>query len=110
MVDQAYIIRIENNKISEEHAKKCVNSCNNVGQKWQYWDAYDGLQEDIKYPSHHNPIMDCLKITDHFLTRGEVACALSHISLWAKCVLLDKPIIILEHYDVMLQPYFEHRM
>ena len=54
--------------------------------------------------------MDCIKISDHYLTRGEVACALSHISLWAKCVLLDQPIIVLEHDAIMLQAYTQHEM
>ena len=61
-----------------------------------------------KAPSHHNPIMDCIKITDHYMTRGEVACALSHISLWAKCVVDDKPLVVLEHDSVMTQPYTQH--
>lgn len=109
-VEQAYIIRIKDNKVSEKHASKCAKSCEDVGMLYSYWDAYDGTGEDIIPPDHHNVIMDCMKITDHYLTRGEVACALSHISLWSKCVLLDKPIVILEHDAIMLEPYIEHNM
>jgi hypothetical protein len=49
-----------------------------------------------------------VKVTDHYLTRGEVACALSHISLWQKCVLDDQPLVVLEHDSVMVQPYAHH--
>lgn len=52
--------------------------------------------------------MDCVKIIDHYMTRGEVACALSHISLWAKCVTEDKPLVVLEHDSIMTQPYTQH--
>jgi GR25 family glycosyltransferase involved in LPS biosynthesis len=83
-------------------------SCEKVGQPYEFWDAYDGLADEIKAPAHHNAVMDCIKVTDHYLTRGEVACALSHISLWAKCVLEDKPLVILEHDSLMLQPYTQH--
>jgi GR25 family glycosyltransferase involved in LPS biosynthesis len=54
--------------------------------------------------------MSMMKVTDHYLTRGEVACALSHISLWAKCVEDDQPLVVLEHDAVMVQHYPEHSM
>jgi GR25 family glycosyltransferase involved in LPS biosynthesis len=88
---KAYIIRVVGNAASEEKAKRCAVSCEKVGQPYEFWDAYDGLADEIKAPAHHNAVMDCIKVTDHYLTRGEVACALSHISLWAKCVLKTSP-------------------
>ena len=109
-VEKAYIIRIKGNDTSENAAKNCADSCDKAGMPCEYWDAYNGLAEEIQKPDHHNSIMDCVKVTDHFLTRGEVACALSHISLWARCVLLDKPIVIFEHDAVCLQPYVQHNM
>ena len=107
-VHGAFIIRVKGDTNSETLAKRCANSCESVGQKYEFWDAYNGIENPIVHPDHHNEIMDLVKITDHYLTRGEVACALSHISLWAKCVLLDKPIVILEHDAVMLKPYSAH--
>jgi len=71
-------------------------------------DAYNGLQDPIQPPAHHSQVMNLIKVTDHYLTRGEVACALSHISLWAKCIEDDKPMVILEHDAVMVQPYRQH--
>jgi hypothetical protein len=92
---KAYIIRVEGHAESEEKAAHCAESCDKAGQEWEYWEAY-------------NAIMECLKVTDHYMTRGEVACALSHISLWAKCVIEDQPLIVLEHDAVMVEKYEHH--
>ena len=105
---KAYIIRVGGHKDSEEKSAHCAESCDKVGQEWEYWEAYNGLDGEIKDASHHNAIMECLKVTDHYMTRGEVACALSHISLWAKCVIEDQPLVILEHDSVMVQKYEQH--
>lgn len=107
-VDKAYIIRIDGHTSSETKAKRCADSCDAVGQNWEYWDAYNGISDQIIPPKHHGQFMNMLKVTDHYLTRGEVACALSHISLWVKCVEQDKPLVILEHDSVMVQPYTQH--
>jgi GR25 family glycosyltransferase involved in LPS biosynthesis len=109
-VDKAYIIRIAGNEVSEQFAKRCADSCEKVNMPYEFWDAYDGVNQEIKPPKHHNAVMDLISVTDHYLTRGEVACALSHISLWAKCVQQDKPIVILEHDAIMLNAYPEHTL
>lgn len=107
-VSKAHIIRVKGYAPSEERALRCAESCGNVGMPWEYWDAYDGISGEIKAPDHHNSVMDLIKVTDHYLTRGEVACALSHISLWAKCVQEDQPLVVLEHDSVMVKPYAQH--
>ena len=105
---KAYIIRVAGNENSETQSKRCADSCDKVGQPWEYWDAYNGIVNPIKKPAHHHPALNLIKITDHYLTRGEVACALSHISLWVKCIEEDQPLVILEHDSVMVQPYTQH--
>jgi hypothetical protein len=107
-VDKAYIIKVNGHERSETFAKQCAESCDKVQMPYQYWDAYNGLGDEIKAPSHHSQVMEMIKVTDHYMTRGEVACALSHISLWAKCVEQDQPLVILEHDAVMVQPYLQH--
>ena len=107
-VSKAYIIRIEHHVESEEKAKRCADSCDLAGMAWEYWNAYNGIKNPIQPPNQHNGIPAMVKVTDHYLTRGEVACALSHISLWQKCVLDDKPIVILEHDAIMVKPYTQH--
>jgi hypothetical protein len=111
-VDKAYIIRVKNNLLSEKKAVECLASCDSVGMNATLWDAYDGTGKEVIPPEHlkDHPTMSMIKVTDHYLVRAEVACALSHISLWAKCIEIDKPIVILEHDAIMLAPYKQHNL
>lgn len=109
-IENAYIIRIAGNKTSVDQAKKAASSCKLINMPYCFWDAYDGISNPIVVPSHHGQFMKLLKITDHYLTRSEVACALSHISLWVRCVEIDQPIVILEHDAVMIKPYLVHKL
>lgn len=109
-VDRAYIIRVKGHEVSEKKALNCANSCDKIGMPYQFWNAYDGTGDTIKEPENliGDPIMSLIKISDHYLVRPEVCCALSHISLWAKCAVEDKPLVILEHDAIMVQPYRQH--
>lgn len=107
-VDKAYIIRVAGHERSEKLAQRCADSCEKVGQKYDFWEAYNGLSGELTPPKDEHPAMNLIRVTDHYLTRGELACALSHISLWIKCVEQDKPLIVLEHDSVMVQPYTNH--
>lgn len=107
-VEGAYIIRINGNQTSEQLAARCAASCEQVGQNYRFWEAYNGSSNPIGAPSHHNDTMSMIKVIDPYLTRSEVACALSHISLWVHCVLIDRPIVVLEHDAIMLHPYRVH--
>lgn len=111
-VDKAYIIRIKGHELSERKAKECLESCQAVGMAAEYWDAYDGTGSKIIPPESlkTHSTMSMIKVTDHYLVRAEIACALSHISLWAKCVEQDKPIVVLEHDAIMLAPYKVHQV
>jgi hypothetical protein len=111
-VQRAYIIRVKNHAVSEAKAATCAASCQEVGMPYEFWDAYDGTGDTIKPPAKliGHPTMACLKVTDHYLTRSELCCALSHISLWAKCVEDDKPLVILEHDAIMVKPYLQHAL
>jgi hypothetical protein len=110
-VENTYIITVKGHKDSENKSQRCQQSCNDVGMSYRVWDAYDGTQPgDIIVPSHlrDSDFMSLIKITDHYLTRGEVACALSHISLWLHCVKIDRPIVILEHDSVVVKKFDRH--
>lgn len=111
-VESTYIIRIKDNDISEKYAQRCAQSCTQINQKYNIWDAYDGVSmEGILIPEHlvTASYMRLVKITDHYLTRTEVACALSHISLWFHCMIIDRPIVILEHDAVMEKQFVYHK-
>lgn len=109
-VESAYIITVRGNENSEKYSARCQQSCASVGMPYKIWDAYNGTSIDgqIIPPAglENDSIMNILKITDHYMTKGEVACALSHISLWAHCAKIDKPIVILEH-DAIMHKRFE---
>jgi hypothetical protein len=109
-IECAYIIRVKGNLLSEKSAQECAASCDKVEMPYAFWDAYDGTSESIMEPLHHSQFMRFLKVTDHYLTKTEVACALSHISLWAKCVEEDRPIVILEHDALLLKQVKEHSL
>ena len=110
-VESAYIITLKNNDNSLKYSAQCQESCKRVGMSYKVWDAYNGLNNPIIVPDHSKDcsVMNMLKITDHYLTRGEVACALSHISLWVHCAKIDKPIVILEHDTVMVERFEQHQ-
>jgi len=106
-VEQAYIITIKGNETSEKFSKRAQNSCQQVSMRSKIWDAFDGTGESIITPDHskNDSITQIIKVTDHYLTKGEVACALSHISLWTHCAKIDRPIVILEHDAVMIKKF-----
>lgn len=111
-VEKAYIITVKGDTNSEKYSLQCQQSCQSVGMPFEVWDAYNGIGTPgvIAPPEQckNDSVMNMLKITDHYMTRGEVACALSHISLWVHCALIDKPIVILEHDTVMIKKFEEH--
>ena len=111
-VEKAYIIRVKGHELSERKADECLKSCQSVGMQAQFWDAYNGTGEEIIPPEHlkDHPTMRMIKVTDHYLVKAEIACALSHISLWARCVEQDKPLVVLEHDAVMIAPYSTHQL
>ena len=109
-VERAYIIRISGHEKSEVLAATCAASCEKVGMPHTLWDAFDGTSGTIVVPEHAKGAswLPWLKVNDHHLSQTELACALSHVSLWAHCATLDRPIVILEHDALMLAPYREH--
>jgi len=105
-IDNAYIVTIKGNSLSEKYSARCQDSCRRVSQQFKVWDAFDGTGDgSIIVPDHSKACsyMSIIKIMDNYLTKAEVAIALSHISLWLHCAKIDKPIIILEHDAIMLR-------
>jgi len=107
---KAFIIYLPNVPKSVELAERCLLTCNSVGQPAELFEGFDGVNEDIKTPKHldNQSWVKWLKVTDHFQSSSEIACSLSHIALWVKCIEEDRPLIILEHDAIMVRPYLEH--
>lgn len=106
-VEKAYIITMLRNELSMRHSEECQASCHSVGQDYEVWEAFDGDTNPIGLPQHslRNDFIHMLKIRNHRLTRAEVACTLSHASLWMHCARIDQPIVILEHDAIMVKKF-----
>ena len=91
-VDRAYIIRIQGHEVSERKANEAAKSCASIGMPYQFWDAYNGLEDPIQPPAHHSQVMNLIKVTDHYLTRGEVACHLQCTWPTGLCVRAHRPL------------------
>ena len=109
-VESAYIITIRNNSLSENLATRCLQSCLDVSMPVKLHEAFNGTGDDIIIPNRYRQQdwLKLIKFTSYKMTISEIACALSHISLWVECVLLDKPIVVLEHDAILIQPYLKH--
>ncbi len=109
-VEKAYIITLMNNTISENLSVRCAKSCEHIGMEYEFCSAFDGTSGEINVPDQltNQSWLKLMKFTSYKMTTSEIACALSHISLWIKCIELDKPIVILEHDAILQSPYKFH--
>lgn len=108
----AYIICVNNNNISMSMAQRCLDSCKKLKYQAELYFGFDGTGEELIVPEHlqNQTWFRWLKVTDHYQSLAEIACSLSHISLWVKCMEMDRPIVILEHDAIMVRPYITHEI
>jgi hypothetical protein len=111
-IENTYIIYFPNNYISVDLANRCLDSCKKINQKAELYEGFDGTENELKIPEHlkNQNWYKWLKVTDYQQSLSEVACSLSHISLWVKCMELDRPIVILEHDVIMIKSYKKHQI
>ena len=127
-VEGTYIISIQGNKVSEQLTQQCYESCQKVGQpNVQIFPAFDATDSKIKVQDHNlgKPIgelgtikvpeflqgqafLNFLRLKRADLLMTQIACFLSHYSLWCMCLDKDKPIVILEHDAIMVKQYLRH--
>jgi hypothetical protein len=127
-VDSAYIISLQNNKLSQQFTQRCVQSCEKVGQPYKIFYGFDASQSKVKTQTYElgQPVgefgdiqvpgtlkdqsfINFLRLTRSDLMLTQIACFLSHYALWCLCLDIDRPIVILEHDAIMLKPYRVHR-
>lgn len=109
-VESAYILRLSNNKISQELSARCKYSCDKIGMPAKYWEAFDGTNKtDVIIPEHlkNQSHIHWLKVHKTDISSAQIAIILSHYSLWCRCIELDKPIVIFEHDAVMVKPFLK---
>jgi hypothetical protein len=127
-VEGTYIISLEGNEVSEKLTKQCVESCEKVGQpNVRIFPAFDATNSPVKIQDHDlgKPIgelgtikvpklvegqafINFLRLKRADLLMTQIACFLSHYSLWCMCLDKDRPIVILEHDAVMVKRYDWH--
>lgn len=109
-IGQAYVICLPGDVTSMYFAQRCLASCAEVQQPAELWPGFDGRNDEIITPQHlHGQSwINWIKIMDHFQSKAEMACSLSHISLWAHCMTTDQPLIVLEHDAVMTKRLMSH--
>ena len=127
-VEGTYIISILGNKVSEQLTQQCLESCQKIGQpNVNIWPAFDATDSPIKIQDHDlgKPIgeMGTIKVPEMLkgqafinflrlrrsdLLMTQIACFLSHYSLWCMCLDKDQPIVILEHDAIMVKEYLRH--
>lgn len=109
-IESAYIITIKDHALSEHMSKRCAESCDKVGMPWKKWDAFDGTKGQISVPEHlkEKSWLKWIKVVNCALAKTEISVVLSHLALWAHCVEIDQPIVILEHDAIMIDKVLEH--
>ena len=127
-IEGTYIISIQGNKVSEQLTQQCLASCEKVGQpNVNVFPAFDATGSKIKVQQHDlglpvgelgsikvpeflqgQAFLNFLRLKRCDLLMTQIACFLSHYSLWCMCLDKDRPIVILEHDAVMVKPFVRH--
>ena len=127
-VEGTYIISIQGNEVSQKLTKQCLESCEKVEQpNVNLFPAFDATDSPVKIQDHDlgKPIgelgtikvpeflqgqafINFLRLRRSDLLMTQIACFLSHYSLWCMCLDKDRPIVILEHDAIMVKPYLRH--
>jgi len=124
-----YIISLPGNELSQKLTQNCYKSCLEVGQpnpmivpgfdatnskvKLQDYELGKPVGElgDLQVPEalQGQAFINFLRLRRADMLMTQIACFLSHYSLWALCLAQDKPIVILEHDAIMVRPYQVHK-
>ena len=127
-IEGTYIISIQGNKVSEQLTQQCLASCKEVGQpNVQVFPAFDATGSKVKVQQHDlglpvgdlgsikvpeflqgQAFLNFLRLKRCDLLMTQIACFLSHYSLWCMCLDKDRPIVILDHDAVMVKPFLRH--
>ena len=127
-IEVTYIISIQGNKVSEQLTQQCLASCEKVGQpNVNIFPAFDATGSKVKVQQHDlglpvgelgsikvpeflqgQAFLNFLRLKRCDLLMTQIACFLSHYSLWCMCLDKDRPIVILEHDAVMVKPFVRH--
>ena len=108
-----FIITLEGNPYSERSANRCAFSGNKYHLYMEYFDAIhkdnaiETMEEEgLEWTWNTKDVIAGLKQFEYKTKdiRLKIACSMSHYLLWKRCVEIKKPIIILEHDAVFINP------
>ena len=99
---KAFVITIEDNYLSNQAADRCIASAKKYGVNVEKWSAmtprnpvFSKTVEEKKLAVRHFE-------SGHSRKENALACFLSHMSLWEKCIEDNEEILILEHDAVFM--------
>jgi len=109
-IESAYIITLSENPLSKKLSDRCAESCLRVNMPFKIWEGFDGTTGELIVPEHlkNKEWLTWIKLMNNTLTLTSIGCLFSHVSLWAHCLEIDRPIVILEHDAIMVKPYLQH--
>ena len=103
MIAECYIITIDTNKESVLAAERCISTGTKFGLHVNSWNAYTPRHNPLEILKDRGVNTSGFKNIENYSHKAAAAgCFLSHFTLWEKCILLNKPIIIFEHDAVII--------
>ena len=103
MQAECYVITIDTNSESINVANRCINSGNKFGLDIKIFNAFTPRHNPLKILESKNFNIKKIKKPGYHSYESAVAgCFLSHLTLWEKCIEINKTIIILEHDAIII--------
>ena len=101
---KAYILKI-NSKLSDEYAKTCSDSCDQIGLQWEYFEGFANLSiaEAWSKTGVYVPMLNSI-YGQHTGPNNVQCCTAGHVAIWKMIADGNEAAIILEHDAIMLQP------
>lgn len=101
---KAFVITIEDNHLSNKAADRCIASAKRYGVTVEKWSAMTPRNPIFEQRVKESKIAVHNFESGHSRKENALACFLSHMSLWEKCIEDNEEILILEH-DALFTNY-----
>jgi len=110
---KAFVITLFNDKYSVESAEKTIKTARQMNDDLHIEMVRAVTPDKIKDTTYSYPVEGETSVYEGMTLIGykakdiskKIACSLSHMNLWNKCVQLDEPIMILEHDAVFIRKF-----
>ena len=110
---KAFVITMMNDRYSLACAKKTIQTAEQMSEDLDIEMFRAVTPDKIKDTTYSYPVEGETSIYEGMTLVGykardvgkKIACSLSHMNLWNKCVQLDEPILILEHDAVFIRKF-----